>query len=89
MRFVLRVVVAVALMSVAWGIGHAQGQAQSFVLKIVAPGGTTSVECVSGCTFRYVRVATDGTRRTFDTPSFTQGCPNATCEISASGVVTP
>ena len=66
---------------------QAQATDPSFVLKIVAPGGTTSVECVSGCTFRYVQVATDGTRRTSDIPSFTQGCPNATCEINASGVI--
>jgi len=64
----------------------------TFLLKIVAPGGATmpmtSVECVSGCTFKEAKVLTDGTKRTFQTPSFQSGCKNDTCEWTAGGVIT-
>jgi hypothetical protein len=89
-RIAQRLVVAAGLAGAAWGLGHAQGQAQEpgFVVQIVAPGGTTTLECVTGCTFRSVRIAADGTRSVTDTPRFTQGCQNDTCEIDASGVGT-
>jgi hypothetical protein len=60
----------------------------TFLIKIVAPAGETSVECVSGCTFNEVKVFTDGTKRNFRVPSFQFGCRNQTCEWSAGGVIT-
>ena len=87
---VLRVAIAAVLTGAGWAIGHAQGQTQEpdFTLRVVAPGGVTSVECVRGCTFRYTQVSVEGTKRTFQTPSFRQGCKESTCEISAAGVIT-
>jgi hypothetical protein len=46
---VVRLVVAGALLSLGWAAGTAQARPGDFELRIDAPTGSVSVECLRGC----------------------------------------
>ena len=50
MRMILRGVVALALVAAGVGLGRAQGRSGDFEIRIEAPQGFTTLECVRGCT---------------------------------------
>jgi hypothetical protein len=44
-----RVFLGIGLLGIGWAVGYAQRPEADFMIKINAPAGNTSVECVSGC----------------------------------------
>jgi hypothetical protein len=50
MRMMLRGLIALALVAAGVGLGRAQGRSGDFEIRIEAPQGFTTLECVRGCT---------------------------------------
>ena len=48
-RIAVRLLLAVGLIGIGWGVGRAQAPLPDFELVIDAPEGKTIIECVRGC----------------------------------------
>ena len=49
MTSIKKAILGAALLALGWTLGYAQRSEPQFVIAIDAPGGETSVQCVSGC----------------------------------------
>ena len=49
MSTIKKALVCLTLLVVGWTLGYAQRSQPQFTLSIDAPGGETTVECISGC----------------------------------------
>jgi hypothetical protein len=53
-RMILRGVVVLALLAAGWGAARAQTTAPDFEIVVSAPEGSTTIECVRGCSLAWV-----------------------------------
>jgi len=53
-RNALKALVVVALVGLGWATGRAQSAGPDFEIKINAPEGETTVECVRGCQLAWI-----------------------------------
>jgi hypothetical protein len=63
----LRLVIAAALVLLGWAAGKAQPTQPNFEIRVNAPGGETTIECVRGCELSWVerQNSSGGTMTTF------------------------
>jgi hypothetical protein len=54
-RMILRGIVVVALFGAGWVAAGAQVSAPDFEIVVSAPEGSTTIECVRGCTLAWVQ----------------------------------
>jgi hypothetical protein len=85
-RAAFRVLLAVTLIGGGWAIGRAQGSFPDFEIRIDAPEGKTSVECVRGCQLAWVERMEPGTVKPSQT-TFGYGCSNSPSGRCSSGRV--
>ena len=89
MKIVLRAVTVAALVGLGWMAGKAQTpEVGDFQIKIDAPAGFTTVECVRGCTLQGARDAglpPDPNKRTYAYGCSGQGVER--CTGAANGFV--
>jgi hypothetical protein len=89
MKILLRAVTVVALVGIGWVAGKAQTpEVGDFQIKIDAPAGFTTVECVRGCTLQGARNAglpPDPNKRTYTYGCSGQGVER--CAGAANGFV--
>lgn len=81
-----RIVVALMLIGLGWSLGRAQGSLPDFELRIDAPTGETTIECVRGCQLAWIERMVPGTV-TPEKTSFRYGCYNAPSGRCQSGRV--
>jgi hypothetical protein len=84
-RFVLQIMVAMALVGAGWAAARAQTAAPDFELIVRGPVGETTIECVRGC--RLMWVARGINPRDSPQPTFSFGCNGAGLPGCSSGRV--
>lgn len=76
--------IAVASLVLGWTAGRAQTTAPDFELRVNAPAGETTIECVRGCAMKWVqRGVTAGPAQ----PSFTYSCTGNAPPRCGSGLI--
>lgn len=84
-RIFIRGVVALALIGAGWVAAKAQTPSPEFELIVNAPAGETSIECVRGCTLRWVERGFNPNDE--GSPTFSFKCSGATVERCSSARV--
>ena len=85
-RIAVRTVLVIVLVGFGWVVGRAQSAGPDFEIKINAPEGETTVECVRGCQLAWVErfdPATVVPNKTF----VTYRCGNSGDRPCCSGLV--
>lgn len=54
-RLISRIALSAALVGGGWAIGRAQSTAPDFEISIEAPVGKTDIQCVRGCSLKWVQ----------------------------------
>jgi hypothetical protein len=83
-RIAAKLFVAAALVAGGWSVGRAQGTLHDFEIRIDAPEGKTTVECVKGCQLAWVERMVPGTVKPERT-TFEYGCSNSPSGRCGSG----
>ncbi len=78
----LRLAIAAALVLLGWAAGKAQPSVPSFEIRVNAPGGETTIECVRGCELSWVE-RQNTSARTMTT--FKYGCSGTRCSSGRVG----
>lgn len=81
----IRSLLVVALVSVGWFAGRAQTSTPDFKVRISAPEGKTTIECVRGCTLAWVERMNHAEPPT--AASFSFACSNSGGQPCPSGRV--
>ena len=85
-RITIRVLFAVALLGIGWGIGRAQQLLADFELVIDAPEGETTVTCVRGCQgLAWIERTVPGSASPSNETVFTYRCSNSQNARCGSG----
>jgi hypothetical protein len=79
----LRLVIAAALVLLGWAAGKAQTSQPSFEIRVNAPGGETTIECVRGCALAWVERGVNSASREMTT--FKYGCSADRCSSGRVG----
>ena len=83
-RMILRGVVVLAMLAAGWGAARAQTSAPEFEIVVSAPEGSTTIECVRGCTLAWVAKGLNPNSQ--PTRSFSFACKGAgRCSSSRVG----
>ena len=69
-RTIAKVVMAVALIGLGWGVGRAQTSETDFELVVDAPAGQVNVTCTKGCGLAWVERGMNSSARPQDTFTF-------------------
>ncbi len=82
-RMILAAAVAFALVGLGWAAARAQSTGPDFELIVNAPGGDTSIQCVSGCTLKWTErgINPDDSGQQM----FTYGCRAPRCSSGRVG----
>jgi hypothetical protein len=80
-------VIVAALVALGWAAGRAQTTRGDFELRINAPSGATSVECVRGCRLIGARDIENPSARQMQTYEFS--CSGQQCRASVVGFRQP
>jgi hypothetical protein len=82
-RFSLRVAIVAALVGLGWVAGRAQTTQPDFEIRVDAPGGQTTIECVRGCNLSWVErgLISSATEK----PTFTYNCGGNRCSSGKVG----
>ena len=85
-RMLLRGVLVVGLLGAGWTVGRAPTTGPDFEIRINAPEGQTTVECVRGCQLAWVERMDPATVVPNQT-TFSYGCGNSGDRRCSSGRV--
>ena len=84
-RIFVRGVVGLALIGAGWAAAKAQTSSPEFELVVSAPAGETHIQCVQGCTLRWVERGINPDDA--GSPTFSFKCSGAAVERCSSGRV--